>query len=332
MRSDAYRWWFGSACGVAAVVAITFGVAAVPADTGTALPALLLVVPVALTAWQWGTAASIVTASGAAIAQAYAFLPPIRSVRVHIAQDVGSLTAFLGVAAIIGIVSARRAPRRTAVVNDEVLLRSVSHDLRTPLGTIHAVSTDLRSDTPYDPTTRRALLDLVIAESERLDRIVGTLLSATRPADGPAAVTVVDLAAAAKVVATRLGRDRPTPIHVHLPPELRVAADPVRVDQLLSNLVENALRHTPAASTISITGRAGRRGIEVHVVDDGPGIPRRRRQQLFRPVEPGGTSSAGLGLGLSLCRSIVEAEGGSIAVRAAPGRGTDVRVTLPRAG
>jgi two-component system sensor histidine kinase KdpD len=114
---------------------------------------------------------------------------------------------------------------------------------------------------------------------------------------------------------------------------LLVQADYVRIDQVLSNLIENAATYTPPGSPITVTAQPEGEGVTMRVRDEGPGIPRTERERVFEPFYRGATAERavpGSGLGLAICRGIVEAHGGTI--RAEPTeRGTSIAVFLPSA-
>ena len=205
------------------------------------------------------------------------------------------------------------------------LLRSVSHDLRTPLAAIRAVVSDLRDEVLYDAAARQELLELVADEAERLDRLVQNLLSMSRIEAGSLqperqAVAIDEL------LDNRVQRLRPllrdATVTVQADPGLPlVSADYTMVEQVVTNLLENATRHSPPGSPIVVSANARGDFIEVSVIDQGPGLDAADVERLFRPFErgPGSRSS---GLGLAICRAFVEAHGGTIGVN---GAGTDRR-------
>lgn len=213
------------------------------------------------------------------------------------------------------------------------LLRSVSHDLRTPLATIRAVTSDLRDGAAYDQATREGLLDLVGDEAERLDRIVANLLSLSRIEAGALQPDrqAVDLDELITERVGRLGRlFRQVRVECDVPADLPlVDADYSQVDQVVTNLLENAARHAPPRSTVRIVARAGGGHVEVSVADEGPGVAPFERARIFQPFRTGDGGSASSGVGLAICRAIVEAHGGTIDVGPAPGGGARFAFTLP---
>jgi K+-sensing histidine kinase KdpD len=228
---------------------------------------------------------------------------------------------------------AARVPTLEAVDEQRrALLRSVSHDLRTPLATIRGVASDLRDGTDYEPAVRAELLDLVCDEAERLDRLVANLLSLSRiEAGSMAPVTqVLDLG---ELVAERVSRlralfrqvrvqlDRPTS-------SLLVEGDHSQLQQVVTNLLENAARHAPQGSTVWVSVRAAAGGIELTVADEGAGVPERDRAGIFEPFRTGAGSRSS-GIGLAICKAVVEAHDGTIEVATAPVGGARFRVWLP---
>jgi len=213
------------------------------------------------------------------------------------------------------------------------LLRSVSHDLRTPLATIRAVTTDLRDANLYDEGKRNELLASVSVEAERLDRLVGNLLSMSRIEAGTLRVDeqVVDLAELAELTVMRLApRLAGVEIELSIDPALPlINGDPALLDEVVSNLLENAGRYAPIGSVVALELRAtAGPATLVRVVDHGPGIAPQHREQVFQAfwTGPGSRSS---GLGLAIVRAVVDAHHGTISVSETPGGGATFEVRLP---
>jgi two-component system sensor histidine kinase KdpD len=357
------------AVGVALVVGVA-GIVAAAQPVSRATPALALVLPVLVAAIIGGRPAALSTAFAAAVALNLAFIPPHWTPKVNSVDDGVALVVFVVVALVVGTLVAREVERRRsaeqrraeiedlyrqfeAVMSERqrlmeeshrlallertdnerrALLRSVSHDLRTPLAAIRAATSDIRSGVGYDDTTREELLDIVGEEAERLDRLVANLLSLSRIEAGALEPDhqAVDLD---ELVAERVRRLAPLFRHIcvvqDLPPDLPlVDADYSQLDQVLTNLLENAARHSPDGTTISVAGCLVGDHVEVKVTDDGPGIDLDHSDELFEPFRrgPGSQSS---GIGLTICRAIVTAHGGHIDAANGPHGGAVFTFTVP---
>ena len=217
------------------------------------------------------------------------------------------------------------------------LLSSVSHDLRTPLATITgAVSTVLDNGARLDDGTRRELLESVREEAERLNRLVHNLLEMTRLESGALQIRKdwhpleEVVGAALSRLGKRLAGRRVT---TKVPPDLPlVAIDDVLIEQVLVNLLDNAVKYTPPGSLINILATASDENVTVEVTDHGPGLPAGDERRVFDKFYRGGsTDGQGAGLGLAICEGIVRAHGGRIWAQHAPGGGASFLFTLPLA-
>ncbi len=216
------------------------------------------------------------------------------------------------------------------------LLNSISHDLRTPLVSITgALSTLEDDDTTLDGGTRRGLIENAREEAERLNRLVGNLLDMTRLEAGAMKVRrepadVQDLVGSA--LAQLGARLEGHPVSVQVPEDLpMVPLDFVLLVQVLYNLLDNALKYSPADGPIEVSARLAGNRLALAVADRGTGIPPADLAYVFDKfyrVQRRGTTS-GTGLGLSICKGIVEAHGGEIQAENRPGGGTVVTLWLP---
>lgn len=292
-------------CGLAGTVVLATFSALVHDQVTRALPALLLVVPVVVTALMGGRAASFVVAAAATIALSFT-LPPLGSPRVRLSEDVVALVVFCGIAFVVSaLVTTRVASLEHVDEQRRALLRSVSHDLRTPLAAIHAVATDLRAGAQFDESARNDVLDIVIDETEHLDRVVANLLSMSRIEAGTMTphMMPVDIGALIERCADRHARlFRDSSLHVDVADDLPlVDADPAQIDQVLANLLENAVKHTPRGTHVYISARPTETAtrVRVAVADDGPGFD---------------TTAGGhcLGVGLTICSTIVRLHGSKL--------------------
>jgi two-component system sensor histidine kinase KdpD len=255
------------------------------------------------------------------------------------------LETFAGQAALAleRAVLAERAQREQVEIEAErlrtSLLSSLSHDLRTPLGAITgAASSLLEQGSALPEATRRDLLQAVLEESQRMNRLIGNLLDMIRVESGALQVQKEwqPLEEPVGVALIRLGdRLRDHPVTVRLPPDLPlVPVDGVLIEQVFINLLENAVKYTPAGTAIEISAEAADGIVRVDVADRGPGIPPGEETKVFEKFHraPSGTASGGVGLGLTICRGIIVAHGGRICADNRPGGGALFRFTLPLSG
>jgi two-component system sensor histidine kinase KdpD len=217
------------------------------------------------------------------------------------------------------------------------LLSSVSHDLRTPLAVIKGAMTDLLDDSvDWDLATRRDLLTAVDEETDRLNRLVGNLLEMSRIEAGAShpARSPQDIGDLITDVVNRMQAQLTThPVTSDIPADLpAVPISYTQIDQLLTNLLENAVKYTPAATPITIQVSAKPDHVQIAVEDRGPGIPASMNERIFekfvRAVGPE-RHAAGSGLGLAICKGIVEMHGGRIWVENLPTGGARFVFTLP---
>jgi len=217
-----------------------------------------------------------------------------------------------------------------------VLLSAISHDFRTPLATIIGSASTLRdSDAALGEAPRRALLDTLLHEADRMNRLVGNLLDLTRFSEGRIElrhdwVAIDELVGA--VLARLASLLASHPVTLHMPPEPPlVQGDEVMLEQVLSNLVENVARHTPAGTPFEISARADDDTLEIVVRDRGPGFPPGEETRVFEKFHQARPESAqsGFGLGLAISKAIVEAHGGTISAANASGGGAEFRFSLP---
>jgi two-component system sensor histidine kinase KdpD len=216
------------------------------------------------------------------------------------------------------------------------LLGAVGHDLRTPLAAIHGAAGSLLLPGAIPDSTRRDLLTMIQDESERLAHLLGNLLDLTRLESGVIKVQK-EWQPLEEVVGSALGRlerrQGALPVRVELPEELPlVPLDAALIEQVLVNLITNAQQHAPGQE-MDLRAWAEPSWVHLEVADRGPGIPTDLRDRIFdkffRLPEAG---EGGVGLGLAICRAIVQAHGGRIQVQDRPGGGSSFCVTLPLDG
>jgi len=232
-------------------------------------------------------------------------------------------------------IASLEAQRQLARMQDE-FVSTVSHELRTPLGFIKGyVTTLLREDTEWDEETRKQFLSIIDDESDRLRELIDNLLDSSRLQTGTLKMT--------------FSRTRLSPIlndviqrTISLYPEMRLTAemaedipeieiDGTRIAQVLENFITNAHKYAPD-SPVNIQVQRNDRRLRVSVIDQGPGIPTEHVPHLFERfyrVPETSSSVRGTGLGLYICRKIVEAHGGEIGVESKLGQGSKFYFTLP---
>jgi two-component system sensor histidine kinase KdpD len=215
------------------------------------------------------------------------------------------------------------------------LLSAVSHDLRTPLAAITGAATVLRDEaTLVTGEQQHELVDTICEEAVRLERLVSNLLDMTRLESGAVRVKRewVPLEELVEAATTRLEKQLSgRSVGVDVPPDIPlVSVDPVLVEQVFVNLLENAAKYTPASTPIDIRARLDGAAVVIEVMDRGPGLaPGIERRVFEKFYRAGGSARSGVGLGLAIVKGIVDAHGGSISARNRDGGGTVFRVELP---
>jgi two-component system sensor histidine kinase KdpD len=215
------------------------------------------------------------------------------------------------------------------------LLNAVSHDLRTPLSSIMASAGSLlQTDVVWSDAERVDFARAVLDESRRLDRLVSNLLNLSRIEAGSIRPEKgwYDLPSLCNEVAGRLRPiTAPRGVILNAPEDMPpIPFDYVHIDQVLTNLLENAAKHTPAATEIRIAVHLTGDGVEVSVSDAGPGLPPLATERIFKPFyRPADSHAPGTGLGLAVAKGLVEANGGRIWAENLRGGGARFAFTLP---
>jgi signal transduction histidine kinase len=227
------------------------------------------------------------------------------------------------------------AQRELARMQDE-FVSTVSHELRTPLGFIKGYTTTLlRSDAEWDPAARQEFLKIIDEEADRLRELIDNLLDSSRLESGTLSMTLepVRLSALLRDTANRArGLYPDMPLSIDVPDELPILqVDATRLAQVLNNLLMNADKYAQG-SEVLVSAQVEGPAVMVRVRDHGPGIPPEQQVHLFQRFfrVPGAkTMIRGTGLGLYICRKIVEAHGGEIKVENVAGGGTCFAFSLP---
>jgi two-component system sensor histidine kinase KdpD len=247
------------------------------------------------------------------------------------------------VVAIVASVVVERLRRRMRSAQERAsieqlrnaVLSALSHDLRTPLTAIVGASTALCEE-DLGARERREFSRMVAEEAVRLDRLVGRLLDLTRLESGlvclarhEQAIDEVIGAALRRLERQLQGRVVRTDVPEAIP---FAKFDPVLIEQVVVNLVENAVRYAGRTSPIEVAARLDGVEVLVEVADRGPGVPRADEERVFEKLYRGaatGRRDDGTGLGLTICRAIVTAHRGRIWLENRTGGGAVVRFTLP---
>jgi two-component system, OmpR family, sensor histidine kinase KdpD len=217
------------------------------------------------------------------------------------------------------------------------LLSSVSHDLRTPLASITGAASSLLQDAALDASTRHELVETIREESDRLSRLVHNLLQMTRLESGAVHV-VKDWHPLEEVVGAALGRLstelQGREVITRVPKDLPlVPIDDVLIEQVLINLLDNAVKYTPDGSPIEVAARADGDEVTVEIADRGSGLASGEEKLVFEKFYRGHSATArGAGLGLAICQGFVNAHGGRIWAENRPEGGAAFRFTIPLTG
>ncbi|MDJ0380102.1 sensor histidine kinase KdpD [Streptomyces sp. G-G2] len=257
--------------------------------------------------------------------------------RVLPAEDRRVLGAFAAQAAVVldrqRLVGEAEGARRMAEGNRirTALLAAVSHDLRTPLASIKASVSSLRSDdVEWSEEDRAELLEGIEHGADRLDHLVGNLLDMSRLQTGTVTPLIreIDLD---EVVPMALGGVPEGSVLLDVPESLpMVAVDPGLLERAVANVVENAVKYSPGGEPVTVAASSHGERVEVRVTDRGPGVPDEAKDKIFAPFQRHGDAprGAGVGLGLAVARGFAEAMGGTLTAEDTPGGGLTMVLTL----
>jgi two-component system sensor histidine kinase KdpD len=282
-----------------------------------------------------------IVADGVAVGQLHAGLPPAQrrfgADEHHVLRLITTqLAHVLERARLLDAAAQARALRESDELKSAIL-SSLSHDLRTPLTTIQGAVGELKAtDVAWTADTRQLLLDSIDEQAQRLRRMVGNLLDLSKLRAG-ALLPRTDWYALDEViyhalegVQTLLGG---RVVAVQIPPELPlIRLDFVLTEQVITNILHNAVRYGAADSPIDIIVSRGPAELRCAIRNEGPALPAEWRGRIFEPfVRYAGTAtaSAGSGLGLAICRGFIEAQGGAITVDPDWTAGVSIVFTLP---
>jgi two-component system sensor histidine kinase KdpD len=254
--------------------------------------------------------------------------------QIHIIESFADQTAMAIERALLAEEAQQALLKAETETLRNTLLSSVSHDLRTPLAAITgAASTLMQQDVTFDISERQELMQTIYEEAEHLNHIIRNVLDMTRLEAGTIKVKKEwqPLEEIVGAVLNRLGeRLKDRPVQTRLPSDLPlVSFDPLLIEQVLINLMENALKYTPQGTPIELSAFVKDGDLVVEIEDRGPGIPPGEEERIFEKFMRGSAAGGGIGLGLTICRAIITSHGGKIRAENRPGRGAIFRFTLP---
>jgi two-component system sensor histidine kinase KdpD len=308
---------------------------------------MINLLPVIAVSTQFSLGPSLFAAALSTLCFDFFFIPPAFSFAPTDAKSLVTLVVMVIVAAVIsGLTEHARRQHKAAQARDlqieterlrSTLLSAVSHDLRSPLATIFGAGTELLEDgAELAPAERDGLIRAIVEEAAHLDQLVTNLLDVTRLEGGPVRIRKrpEPLDEVVEAALSRLrGRLGDRPVHSRVPEEIpMVPIDAVLIQQVLVNLLENALRYTSEGSPLEIEATCNADQVIVEVRDRGPGIREEEAELIFERFYRGQIQTprdGGAGLGLTICRAIMRAHGGSIALINRAEGGAIARLTLP---
>jgi signal transduction histidine kinase len=327
------------------VVLVTLGVGAVAllmfiSAHDAFIMGLLLVYAGALTAYSLSVMSHGVIADIATVRNAVrAAGAGRRDIKIEV--EAGDEIAELAGAAntMVAQLAEREAERDTAESARKTLIAAVSHDLRTPLTSLRLLA-DAIEDDLVDRDTRRRYLEQMSLHISSLSALIEDMFELSRLEAGAIQWSVQQVALD-ELVEETVEAMRPQADEKQVMVKAIIGgglapakANPEKLQRVLFNLIQNAIRHTPADGSITVAAETAIDHVEVEVADTGVGMPPSQRERAFEPFFRGGAGSArageSTGLGLTICRAIVEAHGGKIWFADSAG-GTVVRFSLPRA-
>ena len=290
------------------------------------------------TGYFYGIAASVIGVLGVS----YAFTAPYFEFSLYVPGYPLSFVSMLAVSITTSTMTTqikRHEEQRYQAQVEEMsanLLRAVSHDLRTPLTSISGAASLLAEQKDMLRENQEALLKEIVDDSNWLVRMVENLLSITRinatPADLRKTAEAAEEVISESVRKFRKHFDHPQ-VEITLPDELlMVPMDPILIEQVLTNLLENVFYHAPSATRVTLRLWQKDGWAVFEVADDGPGIPPKKLPDLFKGESRSDAPSDGshsMGIGLCVCKTIILAHGGDITAKNQPGGGACFRFRLP---
>ena len=327
----------------AATAALCLLLRSVDPHNDTSYVAVIFFMDVFLTAlFTEGYLFGIITAVGGVLAVDYVFTFPYWQISFTLAGFPLTFLVMLTISIVTGMLTTRvkqyEALRREAE-REKIhanLLRAVSHDIRTPLTGIVGATETLMEEKSLSENERDVLLQNANEDARWLIRVVENLLSVTRIGGQNTSTLVKTPGIAEEVIESavaKFGRKPTIPVEVNLPDEvLVVPMDEVLIEQVLLNLLENAVRHGKTATKIKVSLERKGRYAQFIICDDGEGIQTHLLPRLFDSSihqTQRGDDKRNMGIGLSVCRTIVQAHGGTICGENRPEGGAQFTIKLP---
>jgi two-component system sensor histidine kinase KdpD len=286
----------------------------------------LAVLPVAVL---WGVPLATAVSIASMLAFNWFFLPPTHTFQLQDTANWLALAVYLVTGVVVSVLAtqvrrrsqlaAERAVEAEAIRRSDTIktavLHAVSHDLRSPLTAIVAAASGLGNpQLKLARTDRDDLVATIRAEAERLDRLVGNLLDLSRLRSGVAAPhqelwTADDLVSRALEQLGPGGDRVVTELDADAPP---VQVDAVQIERALVNLLDNALKFSPAETPVTLRIEARDDELRLHVLDEGPGLEPAAREAVFEAFQRGGDGVRGAGLGLAIARGFAEVNGARV--------------------
>ncbi len=254
--------------------------------------------------------------------------------QVHILESFVNQVAMAIDRAMISVEAQQALLKAETETLRNTLLSSVSHDLRTPLASITgAITTLLQRDVTFGADQRQELLQTIHEEAEHLNQLIRNILDMTRLEAGTIKVKK-EWQPVEEIVGAVLGRLeerlRDRPVDISLPEDLPlVSFDPLLIEQVIVNLLDNAIKYTPPGTPIKISAYEKDGEVIVGIEDRGIGITAGEEEKIFDKFVRGSAAGGGIGLGLAICRAIITAHGGWIRAENLPGGGMVFLFSLP---
>jgi two-component system sensor histidine kinase KdpD len=257
--------------------------------------------------------------------------------QIHILESFANQTAIAIERAILAEEAQNALLKAKTETLRNTLLSSVSHDLRTPLAAITgAASTLLQPDITLDKHSKKELIKTIYEEAEHLNEIIRNVLDMTRLESG-VIVVKKEWQSIEEIIGVVLDRFseklKDHPLSINLSADLPlVPFDALLIEQVLMNLLDNAIKYTPRETPLDLSAMLKGDSLLVELADRGPGILQGEEKRIFEKFVRGSTARGGIGLGLTICQTIITAHGGDIWAENRPGGGAVFRFTLPITG